>query len=172
MEILLAVALCVAYALGFFMLRAGWEDVSHGVGARKWPVARARWQECVLEHRMGSGGSYFRVRVAYDYEVGGRQYQGSNVAVGYLGNGTREVHEALHQRLVGMRPFVVRYHPRRPEISTILPAENALVCGTLVVALVWLTATTAFTLMALTISGHATPLLMSLSKAVDVLMGR
>ena len=90
-------------------------------------MAAARLKGCVLEQIVSSQGSTaWWVRLAYDYQVAGRPYQGDNVAIGYVG-GPRHAHAALHERLLGVQPFVVRHHPDRLEVSTILPTENALI---------------------------------------------
>jgi hypothetical protein len=153
MEILFAMLLLPGYLLGFFMVAKGWEDVRNGLGARHWPQAPARLKECVLHHHVSPNGTFYEVRVAYEYTVAARRYQGDNVAIGYGGTNAAEVHHDLHRRLVSMAPFAVRYDPRRPEVSTILPAENALVFGLLVLGLGCLAFCAVFTLLVLAFSG-------------------
>jgi hypothetical protein len=153
MEIFFAMQILACYALGFFMVAKGWEDARNGMGARHWPQAPARLRHCVLHHHKTERGAFYEVRVAYEYTVAGQQYQGSNVAIGYVGTNAPHVHRALHRRLVDMAPFTVRYHPRRPSLSTVLPAENGLVLGTLVWGLAWLACSTVFTLLVLAFSG-------------------
>lgn len=172
MVIFFAVLLALAYALGFAMLYRGLQEIRLGVGARTWPVAPAQWMDCVLEHRISDRGSRYQVRVAYRYSVDGRDYAGDNIAIGYLASGAREVHTALHERLMKMQPFVVRYCPGRPEVSTILPAENALVYGTLVWSLLWLGFTTVGALAAWAASGQGLQYVVQASGWIDALMGR
>lgn len=172
MTLFFAVALVPFYAVGFVMLYQGWADIRQGVGARTWPMVSAHWKACVLEHQASERGVNYRVRVAYTYQVAGRQYLGDNVAIGYVGSGAREAHAALHQRLLDLQPFVVRYCPGHPEVSTILPAENALVYGTLVWSLGWLAATTVAALGIWVASGHGMPFLVWASNGVDAWMGR
>lgn len=172
MVIFFVIALVPFYAVGFVLLYQGWEDIRRGVRARAWPVAPAQWKTCVLEQQTTARGAIYRVCVAYEYRVAGRLYQGDNVAVGYVGSGAREVHAALYERLSGMRPFVVRYSPGQPEISTILPAENSLVYGTLVWGLAWLAVTTVGVLVALLASGHGVLLWVWASGLLNTLIGR
>lgn len=172
MEVVISAVILVFYALGGVLLRLGWRDICHGVGARRWPTAPAQWKTCVLEHHVTDRGQFYRVRVAYQYRVAGSLYSGDNVAIGYVGTNAREVHAGLHARLVGMRPFVVRYLPGQPEVSTILPSENALVYGTFVFGLCWVALTTVSLWVVLGFSGYGVPFVEGLSQWMDSLTGR
>lgn len=154
MEILfIATPLLAGHAVGFFLLAKGWRDAWHGLRARAWPTVPARLTECALERRAsGRGVVLYQLRVAYEYQVGERAWQGHNVAIGYRGTNAPHVHRALQRRLLGLAPFMVRHHPRHPGLSTVWPAENALVFGPFLAGLAWLAGSAVATVIALAFS--------------------
>ncbi|MFC5478014.1 DUF3592 domain-containing protein [Massilia suwonensis] len=151
--LVVSAVLLLCYAIGILLVKLGLRDIRLGLGARTWPTAPARLERCVIGRPPLSTSPVSQVLVKYSYTVAGVRYSGDNLAIGYLASNNRRVHEETRQRVLDMPSFRIRYHPDQPDISTIFPAENSLVFGTFVFALLWLAFTTVFTLIVLAISG-------------------
>jgi hypothetical protein len=144
----------LCYAIGIFILIQGMKEIRLGLGARSWPTADARLQRFTLDaFPTGGNGIVYRVSVKYTYTLAGLSYTGDNLAIGYGGSNNREEQERVRRKIMDMSNFVIRYHPEKPEISTIFPAENSLIFGTFVVGVLWLGFISCFTIVALAISG-------------------
>jgi hypothetical protein len=152
----IASLILVCYSLGILLLRAGIRDIRYGRGARTWPETEARLQRCTVDaFPTGGNGLVYRVSVRYTYTLAGLSYTGNNLAIGYTGSNDREAEERVRRKIMGMSKFVIRYHPEKPDISTIFPAENALIFGTFVFGLLWLGLTSFLTIVVLALSAPA-----------------
>lgn len=152
--LLVTVVLLLSYAAGIFILLAGIKESRLVLGARSWPTTDAFLEKCVVERAPGGGsGITYHVRVKYAYMLAGVRYPGDTLAIGYCASSQRHAHELARQRVMEMDRFVIRYHPDKPELSTIFASENSLVFGMVVFALFWLTLITCFTSIALIVSG-------------------
>jgi hypothetical protein len=144
----------LCYAFGIFILIQGIKEIRLGLGARSWPTVDACLQRCTLDaFPTGGNGIVYRVSVKYTYTLASLSYTGENLAIGYGGSNNREEQERVRQQIMGMSRFVIRYHPEKPEESTIFPAENSLIFGGFVGGVIWLGLTSCFTIVALAISG-------------------
>jgi hypothetical protein len=141
------------YALGILVLRGGIGQIRDGLGARGWPTTNAVLESCTVARRRANNGPVYYVAAKYSYAVEGVRYTGDTVAIGYESTGDRKAHEMAQRRVLNMDRFSIRYHPEKPEMSTIFASGNSLVYGTFVVGVVWLTFTTCFALLVLAISG-------------------
>jgi hypothetical protein len=148
--ILVTSMLLLFHAIGVLILLAGMKQIRHGLGTRSWPTTDAVLERCVVEsRRTGGHGIAYHAAVKYSYAVDGVRYTGDTLAIGYAASNTRQAHEAARRRVLDMEDFVIRYHPEKPEMSTIFASENALIFGTFVMGLFWLTFTTCMTFVVL-----------------------
>jgi hypothetical protein len=143
----------LCYAIGFLLLAKGITDIRYGIGARTWPTTIAHLEGCASNILRSSKGTMYKVSVKYSYTLDGVRHAGDNLAIGYAASSNREAHESAHQKVMSMRRLAIRYHPQKPEISTIFPAENSLIFGTFVFGMLWLFLVTCMTLIVLAISG-------------------
>jgi hypothetical protein len=170
--ILVVSVLLLCYVLGVLTLREGIRQIRYGLGARSWPTTDALLKTCSVESRpTGGKGIVYQVSVKYAYALAGVSYTGDTLAIGYSASSNRETHEMARRRVTGMKRFVIRYHPEKPEISTIFASENALVFGLFVVGLFWLALTTCFTIVALAIGGVGLDTLCGHLDAIDRIVG-
>lgn len=150
----------LCYLAGIFLLLKGIGEIRQGLAARSWPTAHARLEKCTVEAR-GTGGSgiVYQVAVKYAYSVDGVRHTGDQVAIGYGASSNRAAHDDARRRMLGMKPFMVRYQPAKHAVSTIFASENALLSGTLVFGLLWLGFAICFTILVLAISGVGSTML-------------
>jgi len=153
MALFITAVLLLCYGIGILAIRAGVQQIRLGLAARSWPTTDAYLEKCEVGLAPAGSPNVYRVTVKYAYAVAGTSYSGDSLAIGYGGSSNRAAHDAAQRRVAGMRRFVIRYHPGKPEISTIFPSENSLLFGTLVIGVFWVTLTTGFALAALAISG-------------------
>lgn len=151
--IFIAFMVVLFYAIGIFILAAGIKEIRIGFAARNWPTVDASLQKCVVERPPGSSNVVYHLAVKYVYVVAGTRFTGDTLAIGYGASSDRAPHETARQELLGMKRFVVRYDPDRPEVSTVYASENALIFGLAVFGLLWLAFTTCFAVIVLAISG-------------------
>jgi hypothetical protein len=151
--ILIVSMLVLCYAAGILILSAGIRQIRTGFAARNWPSTDARLEKCKVESRSAGEGVAYHLAVKYSYALAGVTYTGDTLAIGYNGSSDRAAHESFRNDLLALERFTVRYDPAHPEVSTIHASENALIFGTFVVGLIWMTFTLGFTVIVLAISG-------------------
>jgi hypothetical protein len=146
--------LVLFYAVGIGMLAFGIKEIRCGLAARRWPVVGAQLEQCVVGRpHWHSNHNVCRVSVRYTYVVAGTTHAGDTLVSGYAGSGNRRAHEALCERLTGMAPFVVRYCPDRPDISTIFAIQPVWTFRLFAFSVIWLLHTTLMTAFMLFVSG-------------------
>lgn len=74
-----------------------------------WPTVAAKLTECTLD-RHGSNHDSVTVRVAYEYEVSGKQYIGTDIHPMYTGSNSPE-HKRFFAHLKEVESFKARYNP-------------------------------------------------------------
>jgi ABC-type antimicrobial peptide transport system permease subunit len=142
----------LGYAAAFLMLWIGFREARQGIRARSWPTTLARLETCEIRRRSGKGVTYYAA-VKYSYEIGGVPYTGENVKISYWSSSNIKTHEAMRERITTMAPFMIRYDPAKPEISTIFLAAFPFLSWTLFLGVFSLTVVTVVMSGVLHISG-------------------
>ena len=138
--------LFIFYALGLLIMWAGIINIRDGLTAHKWPTIQACLESCTTHvwRKHQHPDSYYAL-VKYSYSVDGISYVGDDVSPGYNYTSDREAHQALLERITGMQPFAIRYHPKHPHRSTIFVAERSAMFGAFFLGLFILSCGVGFT---------------------------
>lgn len=106
------------YVAGFGLLGYGLWSVRRTAQAKSWPTAPAVLTLLeVREHVDNDSNRWSEVLVRYTYTVDSVAYQGSRVAFGYTGSGSRTKTDAVFRRLGGAAAVSARYNPADPAVS-------------------------------------------------------
>lgn len=131
---LLVVIPLAAAVVGWLLLRGFWIALA----SRRWPVTRGRVVSVEVQVKQAESDELYQPRVRYEYVVGGKSYV----------NDVIDLHSArwfyrqhvADERAAEYEPgreVLVRYNPRKPQVSLLKPGVSAAswVVAVLVVAL-------------------------------------
>lgn len=154
-----ALMLPLSYAAGFFLLSTGIDVAKAGMNARTWPTVVAHLQECTVTSSRAKNGTVYRAEVKYDYAVGGMPYSGDTLKFDKWSSSYYDNHAADCERVNAMAPFMVRYDPEQPQVSTVFPSEGAAFSFVLYLGVGWLSFTTLITIALLVVTGYGRAIL-------------
>jgi hypothetical protein len=126
------------YVAGISITYDGVQGIRLARAVMKWPTVTAHLDSCLVERPVNSTEDVVHAAVKYTYTVAGVQYTGDQLEVDHWASSNREKHEAVCRGLVGMTPLIIRYFPRKPELSFILAPEHSWISGRLIFGVVWL----------------------------------
>ena len=110
--------------------------IMRGRQSRLWPTAPGRILECRMETDGDGEMPIMKVKVRYDYEVGGQHFEGNRVAYGYCGGTLQAEHQRLYDELRPDSQVMVHYQPDRPDRSVLVPGIHRLAFVGLVYAII------------------------------------
>lgn len=109
---------------GIITLWWGLETLRTGRASLEWPSVRGELIAGRVRARSADGHRFYEVSVTYQYQVGGRVYQASRVAL--LSQQTRErtEAEAALEHMRSLPWLYVYYDPARPERALLQPGTS------------------------------------------------
>ncbi|MCC9626808.1 DUF3592 domain-containing protein [Blastopirellula sp. JC732] len=159
-----ALFISIFYIVGFAFLGGTIWIAWHSLRAGNWPTTPATITDLdIISQSDGEGGDSYEVKVAYTYEVLGKQYEGSRLAYGYGGSSGREAHQQIFDRLQNANAVAVRYDPGDPAQSCLSYGIHRSIQIGLAFAATWLLFVFGFTLLFWLFSLPDTALLRNLS---------
>lgn len=123
---LLLTVICLAGGVYFLFQGAGL--ASEALASDRWPQAHGRIVTCDVVPRTGgfvptSSDTKFEARIFYSYDVGGIQYQGNRLAMGFTSK-TRTQPDAVARKYPEGRVVRVAYDPAQPMNAVLEPGLN------------------------------------------------
>lgn len=123
---LLLTMICLAGGVYFLFQGAGL--ASEALASDQWPLANGRIVTCDIVPRTGglvptSSDTKYEARIFYNYDVGGIQYEGNRLAVGYTSKARIQPDAVAKKYPVG-RFVRVAYDPSRPTTAVLEPGLN------------------------------------------------
>ena len=113
--VFLAMLACSAYV--FF---GAFGDAWRSLQSSRWPVTVGMFvNPCTLETLPPKESPTYAVSVLYVYTVNQKQYQSSQLAIGYRSSDNYWFHDRIWKRLANVEPVVVHYNPAKPQESVI-----------------------------------------------------
>jgi hypothetical protein len=140
-------------AVGILIVVVGVRQIRDGRSARSWPTVDARLEQCAVERTPRSGQVTWHVALKYTYCVAGVPHAGTTLAIGAGGTSSRKRHEKERRRVLAMEPFMIRYHPDRPDMSAIFLSTTTQMYWVFFMGVFWLAGTSCFALIVLSVSG-------------------
>ncbi len=158
-----ALFISVFYLVGFGLLGYGAWSAWRSTQAANWPTVSANIAQLSVHENSDSEGVTYEVKVLYQYAVDGVNYEGSRLAFGYAGSGSRKSHDEIHQKLKEAKAVRVRYDPANPSESCLSFGINRSIQTILTFAIFWLVFVIGFTLLVCIGSGRDRVLIDNLS---------
>jgi hypothetical protein len=131
-----AIFISVLLLLGLAMLAWCIQCIIRGRQSLLWPTAPGRILECRMESDGDGEMPSMKVRVRYDYEVGGQHFEGNRVAYGYCGGTLQAEHQRLYDELRPDSQVMVHYQPGHPARSVLVPGIHRLTFVVLTFAII------------------------------------
>ena len=153
--------------IGLVIVGYGLRDIYRAWRTTTWEKTPGRLVEASIDEtiRKSSKSSRraFEVKTTYEYDVCGRPFQGTNIALSYSSTNEREDHEKLLDTLQAIPSLNVFYDPLRPEKSTLVPGIDGGTFALLALGIMWMAVTVGITGMMLLIQGGDPQLIQSIT---------
>ncbi|MBA2113520.1 DUF3592 domain-containing protein [Bremerella alba] len=153
--------------IGLLIVGYGLRDLINAWRTTAWEKTSGRLTEATIEETVQKSSKakrrVFEVKATYDYDVGGRPFQGNNITQSYIATSERDEHESLLDALRCIPSLNVYYDPLRPEKSTLIPGIDGGAFSRLAMGTMWLAATVGISGMILLIQGGDPELIRSIS---------
>ena len=131
-----AIIICALLLLGLAMLAWCIRCIIRGRQSCLWPTTSGKILKCRMESDGDEEMPSMKVRVRYEYEVGGQRFEGTRVAYGYCGGTVQEEHQMLYDELRRISQIRVHYQPGRPGRSVLVPGFHRLTFTVLAYAII------------------------------------
>lgn len=123
---LLMTVICLAGGVYFLFQGAGL--ASEALASDRWPQASGRIVTCDVVPRTGgfaptSSDTKFEARIFYSYDVGGIEYEGNRLAIGFTSK-ARTQPDAVARKYPEGRFVRVAYDPAHPTSAVLEPGLN------------------------------------------------
>lgn len=142
-----ALFISLFFAVGFGVIASGIYNLRASRIAKRWPTTEGKITHCQIKKSSDSESTTYRAEVRYSYAVGGAEYKGDRVAFGYSGDGGRQAHQQIVDRLSRANTVLVRYDPANPSQSVLSCGVNRSTILLLVFGTTWLLFVTGFTIV-------------------------
>ncbi|MEW4455147.1 DUF3592 domain-containing protein [Bremerella sp. JC817] len=139
MNIYVKVLFFALVLIGVAILSYGMIDVVQGYSAEKWPTAKGDIVDARLRSfASGKGGTRFEAKVKYTYQVNGANYEGERIGFGYGVTDSQELPQKIVNKLKSGKQVEVRYNPKRPEDSALIPGVFSGVRFNILAGILWI----------------------------------
>jgi Protein of unknown function (DUF3592) len=90
---------------------------SESISAANWPSVVGKLENVSWQESEGKGGTYYKVKVKYNYSIDNRKYHNDTLAFGYAASKDRETHERIFSKLQQTKAISVCYNFKHPDRS-------------------------------------------------------
>ena len=124
-------------AVGVGILGYGLYSLNMARQAESWPTVQGTIIESRFEVDLDDEGDTYKTKVAYTYNVLGRELTGKRIAFGYAGSSSEKFHRDIHHALPVNTSVAVRYDPSDPARAVLSFGVNQSIKLLLLFGAVW-----------------------------------
>jgi len=125
-------------AVGVGILGFGLRSLYVSKQAEQWPTVSGQITASDFDVSTDSEGSTtYRTKIAYAYNVLGRELTGKKIAFGYVGSSSQSFHRDIYNALPVNTQVAVRYHPANPERAVLPFGVNQSILFMIIFGAVW-----------------------------------
>jgi len=105
--------------------------------AEHWPTVSGQIISSDFEIDTGDDSTTYRTKLAYTYNVLGRELTGKKIAFGYAGSSSENFHRDIYSALPVNAQVAVRYDPANPERAVLSFGLNQSIIFLIIFGTVW-----------------------------------